>query len=87
MNRPRFWLAQQTQGTVRISLMTVSAGGLGVPAFCLIFAPLKRYDEPENLLSQATQFVSLALTPDTTDEAYSPKGVILRKRVSSTAES
>lgn len=36
----------------RISLMTFSAGTFPVPDFCLIFAPLNGYDEPEILRSQ-----------------------------------
>lgn len=40
------------KGCERISLMTASAGGFGVPAFRLIFAPLKGYDEQEILPSQ-----------------------------------
>ena len=35
--------------------MTFSADGFGVPAFCLIFAPLKGYDEPEILRSSLTR--------------------------------
>jgi hypothetical protein len=35
----------------RMSLMTFSAGGFGIPDFCLIFAPLTGYDEPEILPS------------------------------------
>ena len=36
--------------------MTFSAGAFRVPDFCLIFAPLKGYDEPEILPSQLSQF-------------------------------
>jgi len=39
-----------------MSLMTVSGDGFCVPAFCLIFAALKGYDEPETFLSQLSQF-------------------------------
>lgn len=39
-----------------MSLITVAVDGFCVPAFCLIFAPLKGYDEPEILLSQLAQF-------------------------------
>lgn len=42
--------------TRRMSLMTFSAGALLVPDFCLIFAPLKDYDEPEILPSQLSRF-------------------------------
>src|SRR5690606_16080936 len=40
----------------RMFLMTCSAGAFPVPDFCLIFAPLKGYDEPEILRSQLSQF-------------------------------
>src|SRR5690606_22093386 len=40
----------------RMSLMTCSAGAFPVPGFCLIFAPLKGYDEPEILRSQLNHF-------------------------------
>src|SRR5678815_3015994 len=40
----------------RMSLMTVSADAFPVPDFCLIFAPLKGYDEPEILRSQPGRF-------------------------------
>src|SRR5688572_25246306 len=40
----------------RMSLMTCSAGAFPVPDFCLIFAPLKGYDEPEILRYQLSQF-------------------------------
>src|SRR5690606_9949651 len=40
----------------RMSLMTCSAGAFPVPDFCLIFAPLKGYDEPEILRSQLSRF-------------------------------
>src|SRR5690606_3346015 len=36
----------------RMSLTTFSAGAFRVPDLCLIFAPLKGYDEPEILPSQ-----------------------------------
>jgi hypothetical protein len=46
-----------------MSLMTCSAGAFPVPdfagtvlRFCLIFAPLKGYDEPEILRSQSSHF-------------------------------
>ncbi|HWK14462.1 MAG TPA: hypothetical protein VNS02_08715, partial [Rhizobiaceae bacterium] len=38
------------------SLMTCSAGAFPVPDFCLIFAPLKGYDEPKILRSQLSRF-------------------------------
>jgi hypothetical protein len=41
----------------RMSLMTCSAGAFPVPDFCLIFAPLKGYDEPEILRSQLSRLV------------------------------
>lgn len=44
--------------------MTVSADGFSVPAFCLIFAPLKGYDEPEILLSHLSRFCLIVLMPD-----------------------
>src|SRR5690606_31758766 len=40
----------------RMFLMTCSAGAFPVPDFCLIFAPLKGYDEPEILRYQLSQF-------------------------------
>src|SRR6188474_1867139 len=40
----------------RMSLMTCSDGAFPVPDFCLIFAPLKGYDEPEILRSQLSRF-------------------------------
>src|SRR3954462_8006414 len=40
----------------RISFATCSAEAFCVPAFCLIFAPLKGYDEPEILPSQLSRF-------------------------------
>jgi hypothetical protein len=36
--------------------MTCSAGAFPVPDFCLIFAPLKGYDEPETLRLQLSRF-------------------------------
>jgi len=36
--------------------MTCCAGAFPVPDFCLIFAPLKGYDEPEILRSQLSRF-------------------------------
>src|ERR671911_2263186 len=42
--------------TRRMSLMTCSAGAFPVPDFCLIFAPLKGYDEPEILRYQLSRF-------------------------------
>jgi hypothetical protein len=39
-----------------MSLMTCSAGAFPVPDFCLIFAPLKGYDEPEILRYQLSRF-------------------------------
>src|SRR3954454_12030228 len=40
----------------RMSVTTCSAEAFCVPAFCLIFAPLKGYDEPEILPSQLSRF-------------------------------
>src|SRR3954454_12349261 len=40
----------------RMSFATCSAEAFCVPAFCLIFAPLKGYDEPEILPSQLSRF-------------------------------
>jgi hypothetical protein len=40
----------------RMSLMTCSAGAFPVPDFCLIFAPLKGYDELEILRSLLSRF-------------------------------
>src|SRR5687768_12888175 len=40
----------------RMSLIICSAGAFPVPDFCLIFAPLKGYDEPEILRSQLSRF-------------------------------
>src|SRR6478752_9819791 len=39
----------------RISFTTCSADAFCVPDFCLIFAPLKGYDEPEILPSQLSR--------------------------------
>jgi hypothetical protein len=50
-----------------MSLMTCSAGAFPVPDFCLIFAPLKGYDEPEILRSQLSQF-----GPISDDAGHSP---------------
>ncbi|MCO5158759.1 MAG: hypothetical protein M9945_18835 [Aquamicrobium sp.] len=48
--------------------MTCSAGAFPVPDFCLIFAPLKGYDEPEILRSQLSRFGPISAdagqTPD-----------------------
>jgi hypothetical protein len=41
-----------------MSLITFSADGFGVPAFCLIFAPSKGYDEPE-ILPSSTRKICL----------------------------
>src|SRR3954471_8929351 len=40
----------------RMSFATCSAEAFCVPAFCLIFTPLKGYDEPEILPSQLSRF-------------------------------
>src|SRR3954468_17247500 len=40
----------------RMSFATCSAEAFCVPAFCLIFAPFKGYDEPEILPSQLSRF-------------------------------
>src|SRR4051794_18775859 len=40
----------------RMSFATCSAEAFCVRAFCLIFAPLKGYDEPEILPSQLSRF-------------------------------
>src|SRR3954468_5704714 len=40
----------------RMSFTTCSAEAFCVPAFCLIFAPFKGYDEPEILPSQLSRF-------------------------------
>src|SRR3954467_1815207 len=40
----------------RMSFATCTAEAFCVPAFCLIFAPLKGYDEPEILPSQLSRF-------------------------------
>src|SRR3954462_8355198 len=39
-----------------MSFATCSAEAFCVPAFCLIFAPFKGYDEPEILPSQLSRF-------------------------------
>ena len=40
----------------RMSLMAISADGFVASIFCLIFATVKHYDEPEILPSQLAQF-------------------------------
>src|SRR6188472_1508515 len=40
----------------RMSLIICSVGAFPAPDFCLIFAPLKGYDEPEILRSQLSRF-------------------------------
>jgi len=47
----------------RMSLMSFSAGAFRVSDFCLIFAPLKGYDEPEILPSQSSQFGPISAEP------------------------
>ncbi|MCO5156622.1 MAG: hypothetical protein M9945_07670 [Aquamicrobium sp.] len=56
--------------------MTCSAGAFPVPDFCLIFAPLKGYDEPEILRSQLSRF-----GPISADAGHWPKLPVLTVRV------
>ena len=56
----------------RMSLTTCSAGAFCVPAFCLIFAPLKGYDEPEILLSQLSRFCLIGADAGHSSQPFRP---------------
>src|SRR4051794_10521453 len=55
----------------RMSFTTCSAEAFCVPAFCLIFAPLKGYDEPEILPSQLSRFCLIGADAGHLDRKWS----------------
>src|SRR6188472_1805600 len=54
----------------RISFRTCSAGSLTGPDFCLIFAPLKGYDEPEILPSSIRKICLIGADAGHSAEAH-----------------